>query len=58
MPAHGHGLPTKPVVRDGARPGTYIVEGMKFTMPGHWVVEFNIRSGPMRDTVKFNLELK
>jgi hypothetical protein len=57
MPEHGHGLPTKPQVTRALSGGAYLVEGMKFQMPGWWVVRFQIASPAGTDTVTFNLEL-
>jgi YtkA-like len=36
MPEHGHGLPTEPRVTREGRPGEYVVEGVRFSMPGRW----------------------
>lgn len=58
MPEHGHGLPTKPEVTEELEGGRYLVEGMKFSMPGWWVIKFNIKSGGREDSVTFNLLLK
>jgi hypothetical protein len=58
MPEHGHGLPTEPEVTDEVAPGVYLVEGMKFSMPGWWVVSFHVKSGSREDSVTFNLRLK
>jgi hypothetical protein len=58
MPEHGHGLPTEPEVTDETAPGVYLVEGMKFSMPGWWVVNFLVKSGGREDSVTFNLRLK
>jgi hypothetical protein len=56
MPAHGHGLPTVPQVKSlGA--GRYLVEGLKFHMPGAWAVGFRIRAGTLIDAVTFELHL-
>ena len=38
MPEHGHGLPTAPRVTRESRPGEYVVEGVRFSMPGHWML--------------------
>lgn len=38
MPEHGHGLPTQPEITKVGAGGLYRVDGMKFTMPGWWVV--------------------
>ncbi len=53
MPQHGHGLPTAPQVTRDLGDGRFAVEGMKFNMPGWWVV--NIHVGD--DTAIFNLTL-
>ncbi len=58
MPEHGHGLPTKPKVTKEKRPGLYIIEGMKFTMPGWWTVTFYLDTEQGTDSVTFNLDLK
>jgi len=58
MPEHGHGMPTRPVVRRNMGGGVYEVEGMKFQMPGWWVVTHTISSGGATDKALFNLMLK
>ena len=57
MPAHSHGLPTAPRVTAEPAPGTYLVEGFRFQMPGRWVVTFDVLDGAVRDSVTFELEL-
>jgi hypothetical protein len=56
MPAHSHGLPTTPVVRE-LGDGRYRVEGLKFHMPGAWVVAFRIKAPGGTDSVSFALDL-
>jgi hypothetical protein len=56
MPAHAHGLPTAPVVSE-LGDGRYRVEGLKFHMPGAWVVAFRIRASAGVDAVSFALDL-
>jgi hypothetical protein len=56
MPAHGHGLPTAPQVQNLGG-GRYLIEGLKFHMPGAWVVGFRIKDGPRVDSVNFDLQL-
>jgi hypothetical protein len=56
MPAHGHGLPTVPTLRE-LGDGRYLVEGVKFHMPGAWVMAFRIKAGAVVDSVRFALEL-
>jgi len=58
MPEHGHGLPTQPEVTAELENGKYLVEGLKFSMPGWWIIKFNVKAGDRTDTVKFNLLLK
>jgi hypothetical protein len=58
MPEHGHGMPTRPRVARNLGGGVYEVEGMKFQMPGWWVVNLTISSGGVRDRVTFNLMLE
>lgn len=57
MPQHGHGLPTVPQVTKYLGNGLYQVEGMKFHMPGWWVVKFKIIRNNMTDNITFNLML-
>ena len=58
MPTHGHGLPTMPKVTRNLGDGNYLVEGVKFSMPGWWTMTFTIKSGDKTDSVTFNLQLK
>ena len=58
MPQHGHGLPTTPQVTQNLGEGDYLVEGMKFQMPGWWQVRFHIRAGTQSDTITFNLTVQ
>lgn len=57
MPEHGHGLPTQPKVKNN-NDGTYLIEGIKFSMTGWWTMTFTIKAGGKTDTVTFNLQLK
>lgn len=57
MPEHGHGFPTEPEVSGTMEDGQYLVEGLKFSMPGWWVVTFHITADEMKDHVSFNLFL-
>lgn len=58
MPEHGHGFPTNPEVTRELGNGKYLVEGVKFNMPGWWVVTFHIKAGESQDSVNFNLSLR
>lgn len=54
MPQHGHGLPTRPKVTREVADGTYLLEGMKFSMTGWWEIKLAIQSAGGTDTVVFN----
>jgi hypothetical protein len=56
MPTHRHDLPTQPVAtRLGG--GDYLVEGMKFSMLGHWIVRIEVEAGKYNDTVAFEIDM-
>jgi len=55
MPEHGHGLPTQPEMTGEGDGGRYVVDGLRFSMPGWWVVTFHITAGEVMDNVSFNL---
>lgn len=55
MPQHGHGLPTQPLVRRELAAGTYLVEGMKFSMTGWWEMKLAIDAPQGPDRVTFNV---
>ncbi len=59
MPAHKHGLPTSPVVEELDTMGQYRVKGLKFTMPGEWLLEFKIQNEHLDDSLllQFNVNL-
>jgi hypothetical protein len=57
MPEHGHGLPTQPEVTMIGAGGLYRVDGMKFTMPGWWVVTISVMANGVHDSVSFNLNI-
>lgn len=57
MPAHRHGLPTKPKVTKNRGGGDYLIEGVKFTMPGRWQLILIITADGKRDKAKFNVDL-
>jgi hypothetical protein len=54
MPQHGHGLPTRPQVTQELSDGTYLIEGMKFSMTGWWEIKLAIESHEGSDKVTFN----
>lgn len=54
MPQHGHGLPTQPRVTRALGDGRYLIEGMKFSMPGWWEIKLKIAAAGGPDNVTFN----
>jgi hypothetical protein len=54
MPQHGHGLPTLPQVTREVAGGTYLMEGMKFSMTGWWEIKLAIQAAEGSDTAVFN----
>lgn len=54
MPQHGHGLPTRPQVTREIADGTYVMEGMKFSMTGWWEIKLAIQAADGADTAVFN----
>lgn len=54
MPQHGHGLPTQPRITRELAPGKYLLEGMKFSMPGRWEIRLAIQGPQGADSVIFN----
>ena len=57
MPVHQHGFPTKPRVKKYLGNGDYLIEGIKFNMPGEWEMRFNLKDGnkSSRAVFQFNL---
>ncbi len=55
MPQHGHGFPTKPRVTREIEEGTYLLEGMKFSMTGWWDLKLGIQGAAGPDQVSFNI---
>ena len=57
MPDHDHGLPTSPVVTREITPGRYLLEGVRFHMPGRWLLTFAVISdqGSESATLEFRL---
>ncbi len=58
MPEHHHGLPTAPVVSWSKESNAYIIEGLKFSMPGNWVLNFYIAAKDLpkdQTTISINI---
>lgn len=54
MPQHFHGYPTQPRVTRELERGRYLIEGMKFSMPGWWELKLDIDGPAGADKVTFN----
>ncbi len=57
MPLHDHGLPTQPLVNSEHAPGRYLLEGIRFHMPGQWQLLFTISYGESSEIVQLDFEL-
>lgn len=57
MPAHDHGLPTRPEATRYLGEGRYLIEGMRFHMAGYWEVVLGIETDAQSDEVVIPLEL-
>lgn len=57
MPDHDHGLPTRPEVTGEIEPGVYLLQGLRFHMPGRWLIEFDIGLGEEADSASLEFEL-
>lgn len=57
MAAHGHGLPSQPVVSKYLGNGQYLVEGMLFNMVGEWTLFVLIQDGAVNDRKQFDMTL-
>lgn len=57
MPAHRHGLPTRPRIVAELGNGAYRLEGLRFHMPGTWEIVVTIDAGDGADSVVVPLEL-
>ncbi|MEQ8953393.1 MAG: FixH family protein [Gammaproteobacteria bacterium] len=57
MPLHDHGLPTLPSVTAEPRAGSYLLEGVRFHMPGQWQLDIRVEHGSHIEsfTVEFDL---
>lgn len=57
MPAHDHGLPTRPRVTEELGDGYYRLDGVRFHMSGYWEMVIQIRSDESEETVVVALTL-
>jgi len=57
MPEHDHGLPTQPRVTEEIKPGTYLLQGVRFHMPGKWKMIISIETEANLSTVNLDFDL-
>ena len=57
MPDHDHGLQTSPIVTGETTPGRYLLEGVRFHMPGRWLLTFDVISAQGRESATLELRL-
>lgn len=57
MPEHDHGLPTRPRVTRYLGDGKYLLEGIRFHMPGAWEIQVSIDALGKQDVVVISLTL-
>ena len=57
MPAHGHGLPTAPQATATEQAGEYAIKGLKFSMPGEWVLDALIQHKGERRHIRFEFDI-
>jgi hypothetical protein len=57
MPSHGHGFTTTPKVTRALGSGEFLVEGVKFHMPGAWELRVGITDPETRDEASFQISV-
>lgn len=57
MPDHDHGLPTQPQVAGEVSHGTYLLEGIRFHMPGKWQIVIGFRVGAQFHSAEIEFQL-
>lgn len=54
MPLHGHGLPTSPLLTRPYQSDIYRIDGLKYNMPGAWLLGFKISADQGDDKIIFD----
>jgi hypothetical protein len=66
MPEHDHGLPTQPQITAETESGSYLLEGVRFHMPGKWQLDIKLTyevtnesgtAGLTTETIKIEFQL-
>ena len=58
MPQYGLTLPTAPRVEKYLDHGAYLIDGVKFSMPGVWLLNIDIAANNMQERAAFALDVK
>lgn len=58
MPQHGHGMLVQPRVSRQLDSRKFLVEGLKFHMPGYWEVKLTVTAAGQTDDLTFALDLQ
>lgn len=57
MPEHDHGMPTLPRVTGVLENGGYLLQGVRFHMPGFWQLVFTIKTANGTDSAELEFTL-
>lgn len=57
MPSHKHGMPSSPEVIRNTSDDSYLINGMKFQMFGHWRLNISISEGNTTDNAVIDFKL-
>lgn len=57
MPAHGHGLPSRPRLERGATASDYLIDGVRFSMAGRWELHVFLGDRAGNDTAVFGFDV-
>ena len=57
MPMHNHDFPTVPKANKYLGNGDYLIEGIKFSMIGHWEIRLNIKKDKNEDRAIFKIHM-
>jgi len=58
MPQHGHGFETAPRVTGVLEDGRFLVDGVRFHMPGEWTLRVDIVAPPGPDVAVFRVAVR
>lgn len=57
MPEHDHGLPTQPQVTSEIKEGHYLLEGIRFHMPGLWEITVQVSTNDFEESFRLEFSL-